>query len=550
MCQAEEPRSVDEALVMLDRALGYLACTGTAALSRDQQARSLLALERAESRHTAARARMVAAFTSCGGYEDDGHGTARTWLRWRTRITRGAAAGAVGWARRLADHPAIAAALAAGDLSASWSREICRWTDRLPEAHREDADAILTEAARGGAELADLAALAQEMYERAHPGDPEPCPDGDPHGDRALWLGITLGGAGRLEGNLTPGCAAAVAAVMESLGRKAGPEDTRSAAQRRHDALEEACRRLIAAGLLPDRAGQPTQAQVHLTLSQLRDLPGAARHEKAWLAVRARQPGWLTGADADAAACDAAMAPIVTGHADPDALDRLVQLVLSGPGEEQKAGPRAADKQAADKQAAAEERACPDGGRCCSDGSGRHRASVPGRHRGGVPGRHCGGVPGRPGPEALSRLRQRLLALAADVMSGPGGLASWLRQAQLGGPLAAPSLPVDVPLPLDTAGASPTIPAPLRRAAIARHPICAFGGCDVPASACQIHHLVPRSQGGPTALRNLVPLCSFHHLVVIHRWRWALILNPDGSTTATSPGGVVIHSHGPPAQAA
>ncbi|MGH3276312.1 MAG: hypothetical protein ACRDNZ_18545 [Streptosporangiaceae bacterium] len=39
--------------------------------------------------------------------------------------------------------------------------------------------------------------------------------------------------------------------------------------QRHHDALEEACRRLIAAGGLPDRAGQPTQIQLHLTLEEL-----------------------------------------------------------------------------------------------------------------------------------------------------------------------------------------------------------------------------------------------------------------------------------------
>lgn len=46
---------------------------------------------------------------------------------------------------------------------------------------------------------------------------------------------------------------------------------------------------------------------------------------------------------------------------------------------------------------------------------------------------------------------------------------------------------------------------------------------------------------------NLVTLCVFHHLVAIHRWGWALVLHPDGTTTAISPdGGRVFHSHGPP----
>jgi hypothetical protein len=141
--------------------------------------------------------------------------------------------------------------------------------------------------------------------------------------------------------------------------------------------------------------------------------------------------------------------------------------------------------------------------------------------------------------------------MAADVMSGPGGLASWLRRSQLtGGPADTPSLPFDVPLPLDTGQAEPTIPAHLRRAAATRHPHCAFPGCEQPSSLCQIHHLIPRSQTGPTALHNLVPLCAFHHLIAIHRWGWTLTLHPDGTTTATSPDRQrIFHSHGPPGQA-
>jgi hypothetical protein len=33
-------------------------------------------------------------------------------------------------------------------------------------------------------------------------------------------------------------------------------------------------------------------------------------------------------------------------------------------------------------------------------------------------------------------------------------------------------------------------------------------------------------------LGNCVLLCRFHHLIVIHRWGWTLVLNPDGTTTA------------------
>src|SRR5580700_9089468 len=318
------PVSVSEALVLLDRALDYLTAADAGSLPAAVQAEALRALERAEARHTAVRARVLGAFAGQGGFEEDGHGSARTWLRWQTRVTTGAAAGAVAWARRLAAHPAIGQALAAGELSRSWAREICGWTDRLPEDRRGDADQILAGAARGGADLAGLAGLAREMYERCAPPDDRE----DGFEDRWFRLGITFRGAGRAEGDLTPGCAAALAAVLEALGKKAGPEDVRTGAQRRHDALEEACRRLIRAGMVPARAGQPTQVQVHLTLAQLRGLPGASAAEDAWAAARASQPGWLTGPEADAALCDATVVPVVTGHVDWAALDRLTETFL------------------------------------------------------------------------------------------------------------------------------------------------------------------------------------------------------------------------------
>ena len=280
MCdRLPEPGSVSGALAILDRALDYLNAADVAGLPVDTQAAALKSLEAAEAKHTAARAAMLSAFSANGGPEADGHGAARVWLRWQTRVTRGAAAGAVAWMRRLAAHPVIERALANGEISASWARELCAWTDRLPAGVREDADRILCQAAADGADLADLARLAEAIYQRTRGPDDG---DEDDFGDRHFHLGITFSGAGRAQGDLTPGCAAALSAVLDSLGKKAGPEDTRTAAQRRHDALEDACRRLIATGMLPARGGQPTQVQVHLGLAELRDMPDAAAAERAW----------------------------------------------------------------------------------------------------------------------------------------------------------------------------------------------------------------------------------------------------------------------------
>src|SRR5262245_42630037 len=123
MCDEQgSPAGVAEALAMLGRALDHLNAADVAPLPASVQAE---ALGQAEAKHTAARARALGAFVAQGGFEDDGHGTARTWLKWQTRITTGAAAGAIGWMRRLAAHPVIEQALTAGELSPSWARQIC-----------------------------------------------------------------------------------------------------------------------------------------------------------------------------------------------------------------------------------------------------------------------------------------------------------------------------------------------------------------------------------------------------------------------------------------
>jgi Resolvase, N terminal domain len=74
-----------------------------------------------------------------------------------------------------------------------------------------------------GLGLADLSALFAEMYERAR-GD---LPDEDParaFADRGVRLETTFQGAGVLNGDLTPECAAVVGKVLDALSAPAGAE--------------------------------------------------------------------------------------------------------------------------------------------------------------------------------------------------------------------------------------------------------------------------------------------------------------------------------------
>ena len=197
-------------------------------------------------------------------------------------------------------------------------------------------------AAEAGAALADLAGLAAEIYARSLPDAPDGGRD-DSFGDRSLRLETTFEGAGALNADLTPECAAVVTAVLESLSAPAGAEDTRTREQRYHDALHEAMRRLIAAGLLPERAGQQARAWVHVSLAELRAMDGDSVLQDQWItAVRARWAAqragasvaggdgaaWLDGDAARAAACDASLTPVVAGEVDIGALDDLVRLCV------------------------------------------------------------------------------------------------------------------------------------------------------------------------------------------------------------------------------
>jgi hypothetical protein len=47
-----------------------------------------------------------------------------------------------------------------------------------------------------------------------------------------------------------------------------------------------------------------------------------------------------------------------------------------------------------------------------------------------------------------------------------------------------------------------------------------------------VHHTKHKKHGGTTSVGDCVLLCPFHHQIVIHRWGWTLVVNPDGTTTA------------------
>jgi len=143
-------------------------------------------------------------------------------------------------------------------------------------------------------------------------------------------------------------------------------------------------------------------------------------------------------------------------------------------------------------------------------------------------------------PEALAMLEHQILGMIIQVVSGPGGVASFLRRNLLGKGLNGPSLPLDV-------GQTDDIPVHLRRLVALRDQTCQFpGGCDQPAAGCEPHHVLHRQDGGRTSLTNLKDYCWWHHHVVLHQLGWKLTVHPDGTSQVQSTDGKIIRSHGPP----
>ena len=285
-------------------------------------------------------------------------------------------------------------------------------------------------------------------------------------------------------------------------------------------------RRLLASDLLPQRAGQPVKALVHISFADLCAIDENSGVQDAWITeYRARWAAhraaasvstgdggaWLDGDAARQVACDAMIIPVVTGDIDPGAVEDLIALCVG--------------YHQLRTQAAANPSSVPKDNPAIPAGSA------------GTAARDAGHASAA--ADALAALERQILGTILQVVSGPGGAASFLRRHLLGKPLAGPSLPLDV-------GQTDDIPLHLRRLVTLRDQHCQYpGGCDQPASGCEPHHVTHRADGGRTSLTNLKDYW-WHHHVVLHEHGWTLTAHPDGTSQVRSPAGKIIRSHSPP----
>ncbi|GAB3942085.1 HNH endonuclease signature motif containing protein [Micromonospora vulcania] len=244
-----------------------------------------------------------------------GASSTAVWLRERLRLTVPAARRLVDLAGTLdAGSPGVRAALAAGDISVEQARVIA---DTVETVHTtagaeaaEKAVGVLVDWA-GQFEPTLLRKLGTRILEHVAPEIADAAAraalDAEAQRacrDRHVTLSEMQDGRLRLTGNLDAEAAGLLRAAIDPLTAPFGPDDARTAGQRRHDALAELCRLALRTGELPAHGGEPAQVVITTSYDTL------TRH----LTTGTLDTGLhLTPETVRRLACDAVILPAVLG---------------------------------------------------------------------------------------------------------------------------------------------------------------------------------------------------------------------------------------------
>ena len=224
-------------------------------------------------------ARRTAAFDTRALASDDACRTTRSWLRAFGRLSHTAAGAYLKAGRLLRELPHLDAAARAGHVSAEHLTRVVKLADRVGVDDLQQADQPLADAATS-LNPHDL----QQVCDRArHYLDPDGDPP-DPYIDyqrRAITLS-RFDGMVLIRGQLDPEGGAALLTALDAYTAPPNrtvpphPNDERTPAQRRADALVELARTALHAGATPRVAGTRPQIGILLTPEVLAGTTGHA----------------------------------------------------------------------------------------------------------------------------------------------------------------------------------------------------------------------------------------------------------------------------------
>jgi hypothetical protein len=355
-------------------------------------------------------------------------------------------------------RPDTGRALADGDIGIEHARAVSDLFDAIP-AQTLDAEQAIEGAALDAAAVCAPHRLRQWCVQAAARLDPDgskPCEEAKRR-ERGLTLIDRPDGRAKISGRLTPHAAAALRAV---LGPLAAPtpstddniRDERTPAQRRHDALADACTRLLRTGTLPDTGG--TASTILVTIDY-RDLL-----HRYWQHTHSNSAGNANNTGTHG-----------TGSTDADTADSGNSFGARFATNSFGTTSFGTDEVATDSVAT-------DGfvAGCGDDGFGFA----------GTAGGHAVTSYGTliPIDELLRRAGDA--HLIPVILNDTGGILAYGRSRRLASPGQ-------------------------RRALAARDGGCVRPGCTIPADWCEVHHLTPWQYGGRTDLDQLALVCGHDH---------------------------------------
>jgi hypothetical protein len=240
----------------------------------------------------------VRRFDKSGEYKADGALSLIGWLKWKCKLSGGAAAERVEIARQLDKLPKTGAAFASGDLGYQHVALIAQTADHVGAAAVRKEETKLLEAAQT-MDPGQFVSVAKNFEHRI---DAEGALNeaNRAHARRYLHLTEPREGMVRIDGLLDAEGGATVRTALQAFTRPM-KDDLRSHGQRQHDALIELCRQR--AGGKRDGAGPRPQLIIRASLDTLAGIPGAPAGEL-------EGGGTVPAATVQRIACDTAIARI------------------------------------------------------------------------------------------------------------------------------------------------------------------------------------------------------------------------------------------------
>jgi hypothetical protein len=187
---------------------------------------------------------------------------------------------------QLESLPRVASALGSGEIGYQAASVICHLSDQLGDKR----ELIDEETWVGFAQRFTIKELRYLAYQARQQWDPEGMERDDEEDYEQRYLHLSpLGRMWKLDALLDPEAGAALRSAIEALSNRSGSADTRSAKQRRADALAAIVHHAMDRGTLPRRNGARPHIAVHTTIEGLQGAPGSTLEDGTPVAAKTVQ---------------------------------------------------------------------------------------------------------------------------------------------------------------------------------------------------------------------------------------------------------------------